>query len=293
MNDFFADEKSAIVTSDRVLYTPSSFARDSLLHLQEIGRLTAKKPHVSARDALESYLFILVEKGEGNLTYEGKTYPLKAGSCVFIDCRRAYSHATSKNHPWTLCWCHFDGPTLARIYEKYRERGGRTVFEPENLQELQSTWEGLFALAKGTDYVRDMKINEGLSSLLTLLMEESWHPEEAEEMASKQRLVVPVKAYLDENYSKKISLDELSTKFFINKYYLTRVFKKQYGQSVNTYLLNVRITHAKQLLRFTDKTVEEIGSECGLGALHYFSRVFHEVEGLSPSRYRDQWKKSI
>ena len=217
MNDFFADEKSAIVTSDRVLYTPSAFARDSLLHLQEIGRLTAKKPHVSARDALESYLFILVEKGEGNLTYEGKTYPLNAGSCVFIDCRRAYSHATSKNHPWTLCWCHFDGPTLSRIYEKYRERGGRTVFEPENLQGFRASWEALFALAKGTDYVRDMKINEGLGSLLTLLMEESWHPEEAEEMASKQRLVVSVKAYLDDNYPRKITLDELSAKFFINK----------------------------------------------------------------------------
>lgn len=293
MNDFFTDEKAAVVISDRVLYTPSSFARDSLLHLQEIGRLTAKKPHVSARDALESYLFILVENGEGSLTYEGKSYSLSTGSCVFIDCRRAYSHATSPGNPWTLCWCHFDGPTLARVYDKYRERGGRTVFVPENAEAFQSLWRSLFELAKGTEYVRDMKINEGLSSLLTLLMEESWHPEEAEDMASKERLVVPVKTYLDENYSRKISLDELSAKFFINKYYLTRVFKKQYGLSVNTYLLNVRITHAKQLLRFTEKTVEEIGRECGLGALHYFSRVFHEVEGVSPSRYREQWKKSI
>ena len=50
------------------------------------------------------------------------------------------------------------------------------------------------------------------------------------------------------------------------------------------------MTRAKQLLRFTDKTVEEIGAECGLGAPHYFSRMFREVEGVPPSEFRKQWK---
>lgn len=287
--EFFSDEKSAVVTSDRVLYTPSGFARDSLLHLQEIGSLTARKPHVSARAALQSYLFFMVVSGEGKLTYEGKTYALDEGSCVFIDCRRPYSHTTSEHRLWSLRWCHFDGPTLAYVYDKYVERGGRPAFKPEDLTAFQVIWQDVFALAKGSDYIRDMKINEGLNGLLTLLMNESWHPEEAAEMAVKKRCVVPIKAFLDAHYAEKITLDDLSARFFINKYYLTRVFKEQYGQSITNYLQSLRITHAKQLLRFTDKTVEEIGMECGLGALHYFSRVFKEVEGVAPSRYREQW----
>ncbi|MBP5281868.1 MAG: helix-turn-helix domain-containing protein [Lachnospiraceae bacterium] len=290
--EFFSDERSAIVTSDRVLYTPSGFARDSLLHLQEIGRLTARKPHVSARAALASYLFFMVTEGEGTLTYEGKSYELTKGTCVFIDCRVAYSHATSPKKLWTLEWCHFHGLALEQIYKKYVERGGRPVFRPENAEAFQNVWERLFELAKGSDYVRDMKINEGLSSLLTLLMQESWHPEEIGDLAVKKGSVLQIKAYLDANYAKKITLDDLSARFYVNKYYLTRVFKERYGQSINSYLLGVRITRAKQLLRFTDKSVEEIGLECGLGALHYFSRVFHEVEGMPPSKYREQWKKS-
>lgn len=291
MKELFSDERSAVVSSDRVLYTPSTFARDSLLHLQEIGRLTARKPHVSSRTALESYLFFRVLDGEGTLTYEGKTHLLTKGTCVFIDCRRAYSHATSPQKLWSLEWCHFDGPTLRNVYDKYVERGGRAVFLPENVDSFRQVWQSLFEVAKGTDYVRDMKINECLGSLLTLLMVESWHPESSP-MAAKKSSVIPVKAYLDANYQRKISLDELSAKFFVNKYYLTRVFKEQYGQSINAYLLGVRITHAKQLLRFTEKTAEEIGMECGLGALNYFSRVFREVEGMPPSKYRGQWKKS-
>ena len=291
MKELFSDERSAVVSSDRVLYTPSAFARDSLLHLQEIGRLTARKPHVSSRTALESYLFFRVLDGEGSLTYEGKTHALTKGTCVFIDCRKAYSHATSPQKLWTLEWCHFDGPTLRNVYDKYVERGGRAVFLPENGEQFRQVWQSLFDVAKGTDYVRDMKINECLGSLLTLLMVESWHPESSP-LAAKKSSVIPVKAYLDANYTKKISLDELSAKFYVNKYYLTRVFKEQYGQSINAYLLSVRITHAKQLLRFTEKTAEEIGMECGLGALNYFSRVFREVEGMPPSKYRGQWKKS-
>lgn len=278
---------ASIVSSNRVLYTPSSFARTSLLHLQEIGTLQALAPHTSSRANLQSYLFFTVLSGAGELSYEGKTYELQPGDCVFIDCRKPYSHTTSDNL-WSLRWCHFYGPTLSFVYEKYVERGGRPTFRPEETAPFLSTLDSLYKLASGSDYIRDMRINEELNRLCTLLMEQSWHPEEAT-TAPKKLSVVEVKEYLEQHYAEKISLDELSKQFFINKYYLTRVFKEQFGQSITAYLTSLRITHAKQLLRFSDKSVEEIGLECGLGALHYFSRVFKEVEGVPPSVYRSQW----
>ena len=77
------------VTSSRILYTPSTFARTSLLHLQEVGSLQAIHPHTSTRTNLTSFLCFVVLSGTGSLTYEGKTYELSAGDCVFIDCRKA------------------------------------------------------------------------------------------------------------------------------------------------------------------------------------------------------------
>ena len=55
------------------------------------------------------------------------------------------------------------------------------------------------------------------------------------------------------------------------------------------YVLNLRITKAKQMLRFTDKKLEDIGYQCGLGAPHYFSRIFKQVEGITPSEFREKW----
>lgn len=278
---------ASIVSSNRVLYTPSAFARSSLLHLQEIGTLQALAPHTSSRSNLQSYLYFTVLSGSGMLTYDGKKYDLKKGDMVFIDCRKPYSHTTDSNL-WSLRWCHFYGPTLSFVYEKYVERGGRPTFRPEETAPFLSTLDALYKLASGSDYIRDMRINEELNRLCTLLMEQSWHPEEASS-APKKTSVIDVKEYLEQHYAEKISLDELSKQFFINKYYLTRVFKEQFGQSITAYLTSLRITHAKQLLRFSDKSVEEIGLECGLGQLHYFSRVFKEVEGVPPSIYRSQW----
>ena len=288
MTNLFTNNNQAIVSSDRILYTPSAFARSSLLHLQEIGRLRALRPHVSSRSNLQSFLFFIVVSGAGKLEYIGKEYKLGEGSCVFINCKNSYSHTTDPDNLWTLRWCHFYGPGLSSIYDKYCERGGRPVFEPSDTASFTSTLDSLCALASGSDYIRDMRINEELNRLCTLLMGESWHPED-KKAAPKRASVVDVKEYLDQHYADRLTLDDLSSTFYIDKYYLSKTFKNQFGLSITTYLQNIRITKAKQLLRFSAKTVEEIGYEVGLGNPAYFSRVFKNVEGVSPQKYREQW----
>ena len=136
-----------------------------------------------------------------------------------------------------------------------------------------------------SDYIRDMRINEKLGTLLTLLMEQSWHPESVT-VSQKRMELAAVKEYLDEHYMEKIMLEE---KFFINKFYLSKIFKEAYGTTVNNYLISKRITRAKQLLRFTDMTVDEIGAAVGMVDANYFSRMFRKVEGSSPREYRKQW----
>lgn len=315
MDQELFNPQSSSVTSSRILYTPSTFARTSLLHLQEVGSLQAIHPHTSTRTNLTSFLCFVVLSGNGTLTYEGTTYELSAGDCVFIDCRKAYSHSTgynsegkstsvnetafekdttasqSTNLPtslWSLQWCHFYAPFLPAIYEKYKERGGIPVFHPDDSSPFTAILTDLYTLASSSDYIRDMRINESLSALLTLLMEQSWHPES--KTVSRKRLeLVEIKNYLDEHYTEKIVLDDLSEKYYINKYYLTKIFKETYGSTINGYIIAKRITRAKQLLRFTDMTVDEIGAAVGMGDANYFSRTFRKVEGISPREYRKQW----
>jgi AraC-like DNA-binding protein len=258
------------------------------MYLQEIGTLKANKTHTSKRQNLESFLFFYVKEGKGVLDYNGKEYQINAGDCVFISCKMPYSHRTSEDL-WALDWVHFYGNSLLPIYLKYVERGGQPVFHPKSLSEANALFSHLSEVAHSSDYIRDIRINECLSSLITFLMSFSWAPEEVRQTGNMQT-VFALKDHLDVHYQEKISLDELADIFLVNKYSLSRSFKEQFGTSIINYLLMVRITHAKQLLRFTDETIEEVGIKCGISPLYYFSRMFKQIEGISPMEYRQKWK---
>ncbi len=280
-----------IIEGRRILYTASSFAKVSLIYLQEIGYLKARKPHVSSRTHLPSYLFFIVLSGSGTLNYQDKNYNLAVGDCVFIDCTRPYSHTTSDNL-WQIAWIHFNGPTMPSIYAKYEERGGLPVFCPkhkESTDMFYTALENIYETADSSDYIRDMKINDGLAKILSLIMAESWQPDMQRKDTKKQN-IIQIKNYLDEHFMESIPLSTLAEMIYINKFYLVKTFKQQFGLTISQYIQQKRITRAKHLLRFTNNSIESIGAECGMEQPHYFSRTFKKIEGISPSQYRDMWQ---
>ena len=100
-------------------------------------------------------------------------------------------------------------PSLPAVYEKYKERGGHPVFHPADIEPFTTLLTDIYDLASSSDYIRDMRINEKLGMLLTLLMEQSWHPESV--TVSRKRLeLAAVKEYLDEHYTEKLTLDDLA-----------------------------------------------------------------------------------
>ena len=139
-----------------------------------------------------------------------------------------------------------------------------------------------------------MRIYEELVRLLTAIMSVSWNSDRTSHNLSIKRDISDIRIYidthcLDSDYTDTLSLDALSSRFYINKYYLVKLFKQNYGSTINAYIHNKKITHAKYLLRFSDKSIREISEECGISDSNYFSRMFKSVEGVSPAKYRLEW----
>ena len=70
---------------------------------------------------------------------------------------------------------------------------------------------------------------------------------------------------------------------------MVKLFTEAYGTTIRVYVNALRVTKAKQLLRFSDMRMEEIGCEVGFEDPNYFSRMFKKGEGMSPSEYRKLW----
>lgn len=274
--------------SNRIITTPSSYARDHYLYVQETGSLQSTEPHISRRDNLASLLFFVVMSGSGTLTCHGKKYPIKTGDCIFINCLEEYSHESSKDDPWELSWVHFYGKSAAETYRHYSEQGGRFLFHPGDISPFLTALKNLFEeqSLKGPCY--EQKCHKYLTDIVTACYLESGSYQEAD-LDSMYEKIRSVRLYLDEHFAENISLDFLSAHFFISKFYLSREFKKLTGVTIGNYLNGRRIDEAKRLLRFSKEPVGSIAVSCGIPDINYFTKVFTKYESMTPSAYRKSW----
>jgi YesN/AraC family two-component response regulator len=105
-------------------------------------------------------------------------------------------------------------------------------------------------------------------------------------------IVKQASAFIQQNYGRSFSLEELSETIGVSKSYLSRIFKMDMGISLWDYLNRFRNQKAKELLLLTDVSITEIAAEVGYEDAGYFSRVFREISGCSPRAYRNQAQKS-
>lgn len=280
---------SELTDSYRVLSTPSSFAKDTLFYIQEIGKLKSLKSHTSKREALDSFLFVIVVSGSGTFTYMGKKYTLKPGDHLFIDCKKQYSHESTDSDPWELMWVHFNGILMDQYYHYFSNKSSSIVFYPGEQSEFTIILENLLTLANKKSTHSELLSSQLLNTLVTnVLIINAVHQENASDTIAVK--IKQIKDYLDGNFKKKIPLDMIADEFFISKYHMSREFKKAYGITIANYIIAKRITHAKELLRFTDMQIEEIGRLCGIDDNSYFNKVFRKFEGMTASDYRKKWR---
>jgi AraC-like DNA-binding protein/quercetin dioxygenase-like cupin family protein len=102
-----------------------------------------------------------------------------------------------------------------------------------------------------------------------------------------------IKEYIDKNYTKNISLNDIANTLFISPYYLSHIFKKEMNLSPIHYLINRRMGEAKKLLVSTDMKVREVAKMVGYGNPNYFTMLFKKFTGESPKRFKENHTKKL
>lgn len=94
------------------------------------------------------------------------------------------------------------------------------------------------------------------------------------------------KEYTRENFDKEISLEMVADFIQLSPYYVSKIFKEEYGITYKDYLTKLRVEKAKELINKSELSIKEICYQIGYNDPNYFSRVFKKVTGLSPSEYK-------
>ncbi|QAT39923.1 response regulator [Clostridium sp. JN-9] len=99
------------------------------------------------------------------------------------------------------------------------------------------------------------------------------------------------KDFIQKNYDSKVTLDMVSREAGFSKTYFSRIFTEQTGDNFTTYLTNVRIEKAKELLTKTEMKIYEVCEHTGYPNIEHFSRTFKKIVGVSPIQYKNNYMR--
>ena len=109
--------------------------------------------------------------------------------------------------------------------------------------------------------------------------------------ADSSRVISQIVEYLNDNIEKDISLEQCARDFNYNPNYLSRMFKKQFGQNFTDYVIAKKMERCKELLLNTNITVNELTERFGYSCPQNFIRVFKKYTLMTPGQFRKQYKE--
>ncbi len=127
---------------------------------------------------------------------------------------------------------------------------------------------------------KQQQIKATLDELFTVTAEDAGR--------KKQGIVQKVEEFVNENYQNPdITLEDMAQHVGLSSNYIRRIFREQCGYSLMDYLVNHRISMAKELLKTTDRTAREIAELVGYSNTKYFYSLFKKQTGYTTYEYRN------
>jgi len=274
-------------SSKRIICTPSPSAKNSFFYVQETGCLAAGDTAAAYRKNLDSFLFAAVIKGRGELNFGRETYTVSSGECFFIDCRLPHYYKSSGDEPWELLWVYFNGATSRQYYDFFLSQS-KNVFRLSSFERAVAAITRIIEVNEEKDPNSEVLSSKYIMDLMTLALMVNAGGERYDS-ALKNKLTA-VHNYINDHFSEELSLGMLSAKFYISKFYLTREYKRIYGMTIFQHIITARINYGKKLLRFSDKSIDDIAHLCGFNDQSYFARQFKKSENITCFAYRKMWR---
>lgn len=100
------------------------------------------------------------------------------------------------------------------------------------------------------------------------------------------KLICQILNYIDTNWCNKLSINDLENRFYYNRYYIMKLFKREIGVTIFDYVNNFKIYKSINEIAISNNSMITIAINCGFNSLEYFSETFKNIVGVSPSNYK-------
>ncbi len=237
----------------------------------------------------------------GNVTYliEGKAYKLKPWDILFVSSNDVHKAVISHEETYEriIIWVN------SRFLEMHNREGSDllTCFEissKKNLNLLRINDENMKSVKYTLFLLRDATKDKNFGSYIlknSLFIELMVYLNRlclgsninnAEKDIEYDKEIENILRYINENLIEDLSIDNIASEFYMNKYYLMHKFKDKTGCTLHSYIQKKRLLLARDLIK-KGKKITQVSAECGFGDYSSFVRAFKKAFGVSPKEYKD------
>lgn len=227
-------------------------------------------------------------EGSIELNINDEKWRLSKGDIFLINANKV--HTIKVKEEILLCKIYIDYFTISKVLKK-----DNIIFWCNTLVENDKEYDKL-------KYIINSILKEDVSkkdknsflqkslkySLLELLSTEFLVQAGNERVDSDVEKIAQIIQYINFNYNASISLSEMATKLYMSDSSFSRFFKKNVGINFVEYVNNLRLSHAVELLLYSDKSITTIAMECGFSNPSALNKSFKEYYKMSPTAYKKE-----
>ncbi len=274
-----------------------TFYRKGVIHFMDLsvyhcGYEKSRLVQMEEAEGSRHYLFYYIVSGDGSLRVQNETegekiYSLSSGRGFLVDAERKERYQLLAKGNWEYAWIEFGGVLAG----KYMNRAGLSDIQPLYIPEEAEQSEEILSCMLSLIRCREEYPLRAVGHMYLLLdsLIRTSHFRRKKDMNLKcERYVNRAVNYIEQNYFRPISVEELAKRCWLDRSYFGKVFKSVTGQSPQSFLISFRMEKAAEELMMRDTPIGDVGAAVGYPNQLNFSRAFKGVYGISPREYRQR-----
>jgi AraC-like DNA-binding protein/mannose-6-phosphate isomerase-like protein (cupin superfamily) len=275
-----------IVLPRNFLYEVTNHPLINPLYLTDIGHFPEAQFHYFERKkGCDQHIMIYCVKGKGWFTIDGNKQQVNQDNLLIIPRGTPHIYASSDTNPWTIYWLHFLGNQSENYFKHLLPEFHTFPIPLEKAPNIVRLFNEIYEVLQNGFTLDNMIFSsQVLPHLMGLifLMNHDYHLQ----LKASSQVIDESIQYMTKHLSQNLSLSELANHVNLSVSHYSYLFKNKTGYSPIDYFLRLKIQRACQYLDITTLNIETIAGKVGFKDPYYFSRIFHQIMGQSPSTYR-------
>jgi AraC-like DNA-binding protein len=230
--------------------------------------------HVMPGRIRDDFFLMYCVEGGGTYRWDGHDHPIQAGDLYLAPPDIVHVWTCDRRTGWEVWWAHFQGDQARRLARLLNFSLARWTLPLGVRPELTRPFKRLLAT------LRDKKPHCGLDASMALF----------ELLVTARKLTAPQAIGDDQLHDALLgnprSIEEMARAAHMSKFHFIRKFREATGVTPWRYILNRRLSRAKELLCDPRLSIKEVALQLGFENPNYFSRLFHRQTGQSASAFR-------